>query len=149
MDMILLTATDRAEIAALYIAHLGESDFDPDEIELCPIRCFMIDLLKPFKPGRQFLTAEELLTCLQVTLYQRDNSPGYYTGGPALHCWLEDEKGGWPALCVFLDRFNPPWFRDYVKTLDEAAQAAEDSDQQETHASMQGVAEACKDRNST
>ena len=164
MDMILLTATDRAEIARLYVKHLGETYIGPDNVDICPTRAFIADLLRPSKPGWQVLTAEELLTCLRVTLHRptelltglrialaeaqkttppQSILPPYYTAELPFLDWLEDEKRGWPVLCEFLDYFNPLWFREYVNTLDEAAQAAEDADRQETHASMQGVAGKC------
>ena len=154
MDMILLTRTDRAEIARLYVRHLGETSLaitdkttghivflDPS---LCPTRQFMGSLTRYLAREGAPLTAEEILTCLQITLHpSEDGSPPYYTADPAFLSWLEHTTLGWPILWHWLDDRRPPWFCEYVKTLEADVQAAEDSDKYETHASMQGVAEAC------
>lgn len=151
MNLNDLESIHRAELAELYVAHLGDTTYCADDIEFSPTRAFMAYVQEPCDPGYSFLTDEELLSCLQVTLHgagvrlPRPERPGgilppHYTADPAFLAWLEDEKRGWPVLKSFLEYFEPDWYLDYLKELAADAQAMDDADRQIEHASMLGAA---------
>lgn len=72
---VFFDANVRKELAQSYVEHLGETTYSRDDIELSPTRALMAYVQEPCDLGYSFLTDEELLSPLQVTLYRGGGDP--------------------------------------------------------------------------